>query len=86
MEQRLGRINLISWQGHSTRRPKSGVSVWTVVVVICALSGCAALAAQVLGVLTWSGPFAAAPAGLVLLAACSQIVALARAAIAWLVN
>ena len=84
MEHRLGTINLITWQGRRNRRPKPGVSVWTVLLVAAALGGCVTLAAQAVGLLTWSGPLAALPAGLVLLAICSQIVAVARAALAWL--
>jgi len=79
-------IDLVRWQGRRNRRPRPGVSLWTVVVVACAVSGCISLAAQASGLLSWSGPLAAIPAGLCLLALASQIVAVARAAIAWLVG
>jgi hypothetical protein len=84
MEHRLGTIDLVSWQGRSNRRLKPGVSVWTVLLVAAALGGCVTLSGQALGLLTWTGPLAALPAGLVLLAVCSQIVAVTRAALAWL--
>ena len=86
MDYQLGGINLIRWQGRRNRRPKPGVSLWTAIVVVCALAGCAMLAAQAFGLLAWSGPLAALPGVLVLLAVGAQIMALARAAIAWLVG
>ena len=84
MEQRIGTIDFITWQGRRNRRRKGGASVWTVALVICAVGGCAALTAQALGVMSRSGPLAALPAGLVLLAAGSQVVAVIRAAATWL--
>ena len=86
MDYGLGGIDLIRWQGRRNRRPRPGVSLWTAVVVICALVGCSTLALQAFGFLTWSGPLAALPAGLVLLAVGAQIMAFARAALAWLMG
>ena len=86
MDYGLGGIDLIRWQGRRNRRPKPGVSLWTAIVVVCALVGCSTLAAQAAGLLGWSGPLAALPVVLVLLAIGAQIVAFARAAIAWLVG
>ena len=86
MEHRLGTINLVRWQGRRNRRLKAGVSVWLLVVAVCALVGCGTLTAQVLGLLTWSGPLAALPAFLVLVALVSQVGTIGRAAIAWLVG
>lgn len=84
MDQRLGDINLIRWQGRRNRRLKSGVSGWTIAVVVCAIAGSLMLGAQLLGLLPRTGLLAAAPAGLVLLALCSQILAVTRAVLAWL--
>ena len=86
MDYGLGGIDLIRWQGRRNRRPKPGVSLWTAIVVVCALVGCSTLAAQAFGLLEWSGPLGALPAALVLLAVGAQIMALARAAIAWLIG
>ncbi len=86
MDHHLGGIELIRWQGRRNRRARSGVSLWTVIVVLCALVGCSTLAGQAFGLLPWSGPLAALPAVLVLLVVGAQIMAFARAAIAWLVG
>lgn len=86
MDRSIGDLGLVRWQGRRNRRPKPGVSIWTVILVTCALSGCSTLMAQVLGLLPWTGPLAAVPAGLVLLAICSQIVAVARAAVTWILG
>ena len=83
MEHHFGTVEFITWQGRRNRR-KTGISVWTVALMICALGGGATLTAQAFGLLRLSGSLAALPAGLVLLAACLQIVAVARAAAAWL--
>ena len=86
MDHRLGGIDLIRWQGRRNRRLKTGVSVWTLLLVACGLLGGAALAAQAFGLLPWSGPLAGVPVALMVLAMAAPIIALARVAIAWLVG
>jgi hypothetical protein len=84
MDHDLGRIDLISWQGRKNRRIKSGVNVWTVIVVACAVLGGVSITAQATGWLQWTGLLAVVPAGLVLLAVGAQLVAVVRATLIWL--
>jgi hypothetical protein len=84
MEHQFGGVDIIRWQGRRNRRVKSGISIWAVVLVACALVGGSTLMAQVAGLLPWSGPLAAAPGVLVVIAISTQLVAVARAALAWL--
>ena len=84
MDQELGGVHLIRWQGRRNRRPKGGVSIWAVLLGACALLGGATLAAQVFGLLPWSGFFGPFPAVLVLGAISTQLLAVARAALLWL--
>ncbi len=86
MARRVGAIGLISWQDSRNRRPRVGASLWTAVRLICAMAGFATLMVPAFGLLRWSGPIAAVAAGLLLLAACAHIVAVARSAIAWVVG
>lgn len=83
-DTQLGGISLIRWQGRRNRRGKSGIAAWTVVLALCALAGAAMMAAQATGWLHWTGLLALVPAGLVLLAISVQLLAVARAALAWL--
>lgn len=84
MDHRLGGIDLIRWQGRRNRRLKTGVSPWTVVLATCGIIGGAGLAAQATGLASWSGPLAPVPTVLLALALAGPLIALARAAIAWL--
>ncbi len=84
MDHQLGQIGLVYWQSRRNRRAKTGVSAWTFLVAGCVVAGAAATAAQAMGWLHWTGPLAAAPAALMLLALASQVVAAARAVLAWL--
>ena len=84
MDHRCGEIGLIAWQGRRNRRLKTGISLWAVFLVICALTGAAGLAGQVAGWLPMAGAFALLPAALVLLAICAQLAAVVRAALSWL--
>ena len=86
MEHQHGGIDLVRWQGRRDRRMKSGVSAWTVLLVACALVGGSLLAAQALGAMTTTGPWAMVPAGLVLAAIGAQVLAVGRAALAWLLG
>ena len=86
MEHRLGSIGLVSWQDCRNRRSRPGVPLWAAVLVSGALTGGAALAALASGLVTWVGPLAVVSAGLVLLAICSQVLTVARAAVAWIVG
>lgn len=83
MDHKLGRIDLISWQGRPARRFKAGLKPWTVIVVICAVVGAVATGAQALGWLPRNGPFAVAPPALILLAISAQLVAALRAVLTW---
>ena len=84
MDHQFGRIDLVTWQGRRNRRLKTGVSPWTILLVVCAVLGAAAMTAQGEGWVHWTGPVAAAPAALVLIALSVQLVAVARAALTWL--
>jgi len=84
VDHQLGQIDLIRWQGRRNRRLKTSVSGWTLVLGACALVGLGTLAAQAAGALPWSGPLAAAPAALVLLALSAYIVAVFRAVLSWI--
>ena len=84
MDRELGRIELIYWQSRRNRRAKSGLSPWTAASVVGLLLGATLTAAQAAGWLHWAGPFAAAPAALVLVAVAGRLVAVARAALGWL--
>ena len=86
MDHRLGGIDLIRWQGRRNRRLKTGLSPWTLMLAACGLIGASALAAQAFGVLPWAGPLAGVPVALTVLALAAPLIALARAAIAWLVG
>ncbi len=86
MEQRIGSIDLVSWQDRRNRRARPGVPAWAVVVGLAALSGGAALVAQVCGLPAWAAGLAAVSAGFVLLAICAQLLTVARAAVAWIVG
>ena len=77
-------IAVIHWQSRRTRRATGGVSPWTVLSVSGILIGLGLTGAQAAGWLRWSGPMALAPAALVLFALAGQMVAVARAMLAWL--
>jgi hypothetical protein len=86
MDHRLGRIDLIRWQGRRNRRLKTGLSPWTLALMGCGFLGGLALAAQLAGLVPFTGVLAGVPAGLVVLAVAAPVVAVARAAIAWLIG
>ncbi len=84
MDQQLGRIDLVRWQGRRDRRINSGVRPWTVFIIGCAVVGATAMAVQAVGWLTLSGPVAVVPPALILVAVSAQLVAIVRALLAWL--
>jgi hypothetical protein len=86
MNSQLGQIGLISWQDRRSRRAQSGggLSLWTVALVLCTVAGATLLACQGLGFLHLTGIMVAAPAGLLVIAVATQIVALIRAGLMWL--
>ena len=77
-------IEVIHWQSRRHRRSTGGVSAWTVLSVSCLVIGFGLTGAQAAGWLRWSGPMALAPAALVLFAIAGQMMAVARAMLAWL--
>lgn len=81
---RFGDAGLVRWQGRGNRRARRGVSLWTWICAVCAVAGAALMAAQMAGALHWTGAAAAAPAGLMLAAISLQLLAVARAVLAWL--
>ena len=83
MDHKLGRIGLINWQSRRNRRITTGASLWTFILVACALLGMVALTAQALGWLHLSGHLAWAPAGLLLVAISGQLLAVTRAVLLW---
>lgn len=84
MDQQLGRIDLVRWQGRRDRRISPGVRPWTVFIVGCALTGATAMAAEALGWLPLTGPVAVVPPALILVALSAQLVNIVRALLAWL--
>ena len=77
-------IEVIHWQSRRHRRSSGGVSAWTVLGVSGIVIGFGLTGAQAAGWLRWTGPMALAPAALVLFALAGQMVAVARAMVAWL--
>lgn len=84
MDHQLGEPGLIYWQSRKMRRPAGRMSLWTTFITLCAVAGLVSLAGQMLGWMHFRGVFAAAPAGLLLLAVNAQLIAGARTALAWL--
>jgi hypothetical protein len=84
MEHRLGQPGLINWQSHKARRSTGSMTIWTTVIVLCALAGLASLVCQLAGWVHWRGPLALMPAGLLLFAINAQLIAGIRAALSWL--
>jgi hypothetical protein len=84
MDHRLGRIDLIRWQGRRQTRRTRPVGGWTLLLFCVALIGLSGAAAQALGWISLPPTLAAAPAALVLLAAGVQVVALLRGVAAWI--
>jgi hypothetical protein len=82
LEHQLGRIELIRWQGRVRRGARPGPSVWTILRVLCAIVGTVTLALQALGLLSWTGPFAALPAMLTILGLAAPLWSGARRAMA----
>jgi hypothetical protein len=83
MDHKLGRIDLVTWQGKPNRRFKAGIRPWTVVVVICAIVGAVGAGAQAFGWLPRTGLLAVFPPALILLAISAQLVAAVRAVLTW---
>lgn len=86
MEKQTSGFDLIRWQDCRNRRPRRGVSIWTAALVICVVCASLTLAAQAFGIVGWSPPLTMAAAGLLFVACCTQIMAVARAVVAWLVG
>jgi|GEM_PF-3542977 hypothetical protein len=84
MEHQFGQPGLIYWQNRKMRRTAGRMSLWATFITVCAVAGLVALAGQMLGWTHFHGPFMAIPAGLLLLAINAQLIAGARAALAWL--
>lgn len=84
MDRELGRVDLINWQSRRSRAPRRGVGPWAAACMAGLVLGVILAAAQAAGWLRWTGPLAAAPAALVLVAVAGQIVAVTRAVLAWL--
>jgi hypothetical protein len=84
VDQQLGRINLVRWQGRRDRRINAGVRPWTVFIIGCAVLGGAAMALEAFGWLSLSGPLAVLPPALILVAVSAQLVAIVRALLTWL--
>jgi|WetSurMetagenome_2_1015567.scaffolds.fasta_scaffold74806_3 hypothetical protein len=82
MDLELGRVELIYWQNRN-RRTRSGLSLWTAASLVGLPTGAILATAQAVGWLHWAGPFAAAPAALVLLALAGPLVAVTRAVLGW---
>ena len=79
-----GPLGLVDWQGsRRTRARRPGVSIWGLLLAACAIGGLGALAAQLLGLVAWTGPLAAAPAALVQQVLGAQFVAGVRAMLGW---
>ncbi len=86
MEHRIGTVSLIRWQSPRNRRAGSGKAAWTVLMAACALAASATLAAQAAGALPWWGVLSALPVAVLALSLAAQLVAVAKAVVAWLVG
>ena len=84
LDHQLGEPGLICWQTRKARRASGRVSVGTTFITVCAIAGLATLTGQMLGWMHFRGAFAVVPLGLLLLAINGQLIAGARAALAWL--
>jgi hypothetical protein len=84
MDHRLGRIDLIAWQGRRQVRRTRPVGGWTLLLFVVALVGLCGAGAQAMNWISLPPVLAAAPAILVLVAAGVQVVALLRGVAAWI--
>ncbi len=84
MEHQFGQPGLIYWQNRKLRRPTGRISLWSMFVTVCAVAGLLTLAGQMAGWVHFKGLYAGLPAGLLILAVNAQLIAGARAALAWL--
>ena len=77
-------MGLVRWQNSKTRRARPRLGVGAILAVVVATPAIAVVAAQGLGWLHLPGWTALGPAGLALAALSAQLVAAARAALAWI--
>jgi hypothetical protein len=74
---------MIRWQERRSRHRK-GVSAWTVLLVLFALTGVVGMRAEAAGWIQLTGMAAYGPSFLLLLAVSMQVLAVLRAGVRWL--